>query len=155
MTQILTLVGGYIALLALLSLVARPARRGLASISNRLATAGLSEHERHMVNVLLATSYSWRAAPIIAMSFLTGLLQSVPSLDDEAGKIASAFPNLFQTTDMHRLFEYHLASVAAVNPLFGVLAYAARWAFRVKLYSHHRSRKAIEQIELIGMKAIA
>ncbi|MBA4757733.1 hypothetical protein [Sphingosinicella sp.] len=153
MTQILILVGGYIALLALLSIAARPARRGLIQVSKNLAKLELTERERHMVNALLSASYSWRSAPIIALSFLTGLLQSPHSLDEESEEFASAIPNLIRSEDFHRLFEYHLISVASVNPLFGLLAYAARLAFRAKTRFHTQSRMTVHQIELIGMKA--
>lgn len=136
MTEILIFVGAYFALIAALSLVVRPYRARINEAAARLRNLPLNANERRLVEGIVDSAYSVRAAPLVALAYLEGLVLTRHGLIRERDQFEEAMPTLCSDKaqqDLHLLSECQFVSAAAVNPIFGLLAYFVRWIFIVRL----------------------
>jgi hypothetical protein len=160
MTTILLFVGGYFVLLGTLSIAVRPYRTRLANLASEILCDSESEDVRRYVQDSLRTAYSMRSAPAHVLGYIIGLLTPSERLSRDAAEWAKRFPDFMQDRRWMGLSDYHLASVAAVNPLFGALLYVLRMLFRLKLYlfvrRHYRpSQPKVVEIEMFNEMKVA
>lgn len=152
MEYLIAFILGYFALLAGLSFAARPARLRM----KRLATELLAEH-RYDADVTeylqhqLATAYSWRAAPIDTFVMIAALIVPARVFWEKARKVEAEHPVMFSDPRFYRFDNDYTLSIAAVNPLFGVLMYAANVLIVLKLMAFAKRADVRRQIPPIGM----
>jgi hypothetical protein len=134
MLNMFAFVVAYFLLLALLVAAARPQRKRLYRMCDSLlASDVLNDRERALVGALRWTALSLRAAPMGTLSFLQGLIATECGIQREAEEFSAAYPKLSVGSDARMMIEAYMASIAAVNPIFGVTMYVARWLMRTKL----------------------
>lgn len=153
MLNIAALVAGYMALLVLFSVMARPHRVRLARLANELIADYpdnrlVSDLCRHYVG----TAYSMRAAPIRFLMYMAILFKPGNEIDRECQQLSRENPSFFSDERIAHLMEAYNASITAVSPVFGLLANIARFAFVAKAYIHHRGKhdghRLTEMVEL-------
>jgi hypothetical protein len=156
MSTLIAFIAAYFLLLAVLSVVARPSRVRLKNLSCELLTANLTQSERKMVLRLADSAYSVRTAPLLLLVFITGVLRHSEKLDAESDGWVVDNPTLATDRRSHELLELHMASAAAANPIFGALAYVAKWVFRAKSKAHfERVESGAKALDLYEMKAFS
>jgi hypothetical protein len=156
MSTLIAFIAAYFLLLAVLSVVAKPSRVRLKNLTCELLAADLTKSERKMVLRLTASAYSVRTAPLLLLMFITGVLRHSEKLDAASDTWVIDNPTLSTDRRSHELLELHMASAAATNPVFGTLAYAAKWAFRVKSKAHfERVESGAKALDLYEMKAFS
>ncbi len=155
MTNLLIFIALYFAALALLSVIARPYRVRLIAVSESLLSDHVNESERQFVSHVTRTAYSVRTSPMLFLIFLQGLLRTSESLDANPDDFEKSHPALTADNRAHELLEMHMASAAAVNPIFGILAYAAKWAFRAKAAAYLRkSKNSAINLDIYEMRSV-
>jgi hypothetical protein len=142
MSPMLLLILAYFVLLAGISAGAMPYRRRLRELGAELCALDLNERERRLVEGMLLHAYSWRMAPMALLVYLAGLLQSGYTLDERADQGLESMPSLMGDPRFHCFSEAFFASIVGVNPLFGIFAILARWAFKIKARIHRNSKGA-------------
>jgi hypothetical protein len=164
MITVLALVAGYFLLLMALSLMVRRQRERMAVLANSLLKMELLPHQERVVQRVINTSYSMRSAPAHLLSFTIALLTPAERLDHDARQWAKENPEMVTDRRWGELFDCHMASVAAINPVFGVLMYLARFLFKMKAYVFVRrhndcyrpSQPRLEELTVFGeLKAAA
>ena len=155
MSTLIAFVAAYFVLLALLSLLARPLRARLKTVASGFLDQDLTDTERKMILRLADTAYSVRTAPVIFLVFVIGLLQQNEKIDKESNSWAIENPTMASDRRSHQLLELHMASAAAVNPIFGALAYAAKWLFRAKAKAYFRRESSSAKLDVYEMRVIA
>jgi hypothetical protein len=148
MSYILILFGCYLGLWTALSAIAMPHRRHLAEIAESLREENI---ERDFVDGMLASAYSWRSAVMLALVYTMGLFQSGTALDRECDQFAAERPNLANDARVHSMMDAYFASVAAVNPIFGALAYLAKRTFQLKARLHFSAQNAERLTDIRGL----
>ena len=134
MTTILAFAAGYFALLMVLSIIARPSRLRIAELARELAQDDLKPRQRQHLKVLLDSSYSMRSAPVHLAAIVIALLTPSEKFDAGAREWAKDNQELIEDPRWNELFERHIVSIVAVNPIFGALLSVARLLFRLKAY---------------------
>ncbi len=144
MTTLLIFVTAYFALLAVLSLVAQSYRLRLkAACEHLLDKASLCQDDVKMVEATLSSAYSIRTAPMLLLVFMTGILRSGQQIDSDADRFDKEHPTFNEHLLVwHEMLETHMVSAFAVNPIFGSLAYIAKWIFRAKARAYICAHKA-------------
>jgi hypothetical protein len=137
MITIAVLLAAYFALLAVLSFAVTPYRRRIARLGAELCELNLTPVERRVVEGLMRSTYSWRGAIVLLFAYLEGLFLPVAALDRESEQLQREAPTFVSDPRMHQMSDAYFASAVAVNPLVGLLAVAARWAFHLKARLHH------------------
>ena len=158
MTTIFALVAGYFGLLAVLSFIARPYRLRMRELADALVRAHPTDDlSRDFCNGLLKTAYSVRAAPIRFLLFMAALLVPGARLDQDCDEIEAEHPAFFNDPRVHKLVENYHVSIALVNPVFGILMYLAKFAFRVKAIAYYRGKMINQQklTDSIGLRMYA
>lgn len=156
MIALLALIGGYFGLLGVLSIVARPYRHKLAALASELSRAYPGdEMVEDACRYYLGNAYSIRAAPVRFLIFVTALLIPGDVLDEQCREADRDHPGIFDDPRLHEMNEAFHASVAAVNPIFGLLAHFARAAFGLKAVIHHRGKVGRKLADYVDMTAPA
>lgn len=158
MTTMFALIAGYFGLLAVLSIIARPYRARMRALAHDL----LADHPNDMLarefcSSLLTTAYSVRAAPIRFFIFMAALFVPGDALTRECEEIESEHEAFFTDSRVHRFVDAFHVSIATANPIFGLLMYAAKGAFRVKavFYLKGKIAKQRQLTDSIGLKLYA
>jgi len=152
MIQVLLFVGGYFMLLGALALAVRPYRVRLGELGNEILCDSKSDAVQAHVRAILRGAYSIRSAP--ASLFWSMLLIVLPParLIAMAQEAAQEHPALMDEDRLTELYELYRASTAAVNPIFGALAYAAQALFRVKtriyVRRYHADRRRLTALQI-------
>jgi hypothetical protein len=155
MINLFIFVVGYLLFLATLSLIARPYRMRLISVSESLLSDNVTESEKQFIGHVTKTAYSVRTAPMLFLVFAMGLLKTSQSIDANQGDFEKNHPVLTDGNRSHELLEMHMASAAAVNPIFGALAYAAKWAFKIKTRAYFEKNNGQPiNIDIFEMRAV-
>jgi hypothetical protein len=114
----------------------------------------LSKLESRSLDTLAKTAYSIRGAPALMLMFIGGLLQSEErireALEEDEGEDCK---ELWESGIIHKILDYHMASVAAANPIFGALAYLFRFAFSLRTRIHFDKKQKAKAVDLLGLKA--
>lgn len=150
MEYALAFVALYVGILVALSLLVRPQRERLKNLVREMSQERLGDRDRHQIHFMATTAYSWRVAPAIMLAFLLGIVRASADLDRECNERASK-SKLLNDPRFHAIVDAYMASAAAVNPIFGALAYAARAVFKLKAVLHHRAvdpRKAADYLSV-------
>lgn len=142
MSPISALIVAYFALLIGMSIFALPYRRRMRDLGAELLASGLNERERRTVEGMLRSAYSWRGAIVLLFTFLAGLFVSGDRLDEECEACGEQLPNLLGNPTFHRLADAHFASLVGVNPIFGMFAVLAKFAFGLKARLHSNGKEA-------------
>ena len=151
MTYILILIGCYFGLWAALSACVTSHRRDLAAFGAALQNRTMDQDEREFVNNMLASAYSWRSAIMLCLVYIIGLFQAGATLDKECDKFASEHPTLSRDAHLHGMVDAYFASVAAVNPIFGALAFVLKRIFRLKARLYHSAQSADKIADFRGL----
>lgn len=151
MNTILVLLGAYFAVLGGLSLLARPYRLRLGAIGASFAEGELDEHALGFVRATLTSAYSWRAAIMLFLVYLMGIFETGERLDQSYRAFEKDHPMLARDPRVHQMMDAYFASVAAVNPTFGLLAYLAMRVFRLKARMHHSALNAERLADFRGL----
>lgn len=153
MTSIVIIVGGYFAALVVLALVARPYRIRMKALALELIESGIPEREERLIKRLMETAYSIRTSPQIFFVFMIGLARRSDQIDREVQEFVKNNA-LARDPRVSKLLDLHMASAAAVNPIFGALGYGAKWAFGLKAIAHHRGKRSVRSFpDMFEMKA--
>lgn len=158
MTTLFIFVLAYFGFLGLLSLAAKPYRLRLHAAATRLCdNASLSPSEDKMLKSILSSAYSIRAAPMLLLVFMTGILRRSEQIDTDADSFAQENPSIREHYALwHTLLETHMISAFAVNPIFGSLAYVAKWILRTKARAYFaRTKRASRNLDLYEIRALA
>tara|TARA_R110001606_G_scaffold10272_9_gene44136 strand:- start:1276 stop:1755 length:480 start_codon:yes stop_codon:yes gene_type:complete len=157
MNTILIFFAGYIALHFGLNIVVHSYRVRLMSLISEAKKLNLSKVESRSLETLAKTAYSIRSAPALMLMFIGGLLQSeerireeLEELEDDADEDCA---ELWESGIIHKILDYHMASVAAANPIFGALAYLFRIAFSLRIRFHFDKKQKAKVVDLLGLKA--
>lgn len=153
MNTVLILFGVYFAALAVLLIMARPYQRRIQELAAELRVHAMSSDERRFVDSLVDSSYSWRSAVILALTFLVGIFQSATKLDSDCADFNHRFPVIANDPRVHELMEAHFATAVAVNPVVGILAILMRYTFRLKARLHRNNVEADRISDFLGLAA--
>ena len=152
MNALLLFVGGYFVVLAVLLVAARPYRVRLVQLGTEILNDTDSEDVRRQVRDMLRSAYSIRTAPVQLLSYCVLLYLPHYRLIAMAQEFVKEHDGLLQEQRFSELFDLHRASAAAVNPIFGALAYLAKAAFRMKVrfYSrrYHADRTQLKALQM-------
>lgn len=149
MSTVIALVLAYFGLVVVLSLLVKPQRERLRTLAHDVRSGELTPRQERVVHHLLGGAYSLRSAPMQLAAAAILILTPSFTLDRDARKWASENESIVRDKRWGEMFDAYLASVAAVNPLFGVLMYAAIWLFRAKakrFVVRGRSGTAVDQV---------
>jgi hypothetical protein len=158
MNTILALIAGYFGLLAVLSLIAGPYRIRMRALAHDLVRDHPDDMLAHdFCSSLLATAFSVRAAPIRLFIFMAALLVPGDVLTRDCEEIEHEHEAFFTDVRVHELVDAFHVSIAASNPIFGLLMYAAKGAFRLKavIYFKGKRSKQRQLTDSIGLKLYA
>lgn len=156
MSTIVALIAGYFALLAILSLIARPYRARLAELIDQLGSDyGDYPDILAVLQRYADTCYIWRSATIKFVGYVLFLMVPGSALDKVYEKTEQDQPFIFSDPRFREMISCYNASISAVNPIFGALMFAVREIFLLKARIHHRGKSVRKLSDLIGMKAIA
>lgn len=158
MLYAIALISGYFALLAVLSVVARPYRARMAVLARDLLAAYPDDpFIQHLCEAYIKSAYSLRAAPVRLLSYILGLIKPARELDRECYQMKEESPAFFADPRISELIDCYNASISAVSPVFGALAYVARLLFLLKAYLHFHGREHLERAaaELVEARAAA
>lgn len=140
MTYALILLIGYFVALAALVVIAKPYRARLAELLHDLSHDYPNDSlVQGMVRSYASSAYSMRTSIIQFFTFLIGLTQSPKSLDEGCEEMEVQHSEPLNDKRLYEMMECHMASAAAINPIFGGLAYAAKALFRLKAWLHFRN----------------
>lgn len=142
------LILAYFVLLAGLSAGALPYRRRMRKLGAELCALPLNDTERGVVEGMLRHAYSWRMAIVLFLVFVAGLFQAGDVLDRDSEQAFFKAPNFTKDDRFHQFCDAFFASVIGVNPIFGMLAVAAKVAFRVKALRYHSSNSARQMTDI-------
>lgn len=156
MSNIVLFIAAYFVVLAVLSVAVRPNRLRLKQIANELLNEKTTDSEREMITRLAGSAYSIRTAPMLLLVFTMGVLRRSQELDGESDKWAVDHPILASDRRSFELLDLHMASAAAVNPIFGSLAYLAKWIFRAKAKAHfRRANNGERRVDIYEMRVVS
>lgn len=133
MTAIAIIAACYFGTLLLLSILVRPMRRRMLENAQGLLNSDLTPAQQELVKMTVESAYSMREAPIAFFHIMAWVIRPMDQVVRSFEKMEPD-ADFWDDPRATRMFASHLASVAAVNPAFGILAYAARALFRVKIY---------------------
>ncbi|RPF70428.1 hypothetical protein [Aurantiacibacter spongiae] len=156
MTVLIALIAGYVGLLVMLAVMAKPHRQRIARLANELV-ADYPQNEKmgFLCQHYTATAYAWRAAPIMFVSYVAALLIPGDTLDEMCEREDREHPHLLGDPRLRELMHSYDASIAAVNPIFGALMYAALWAFGLKARIHYRGKYSPKLVDYVGVRAVS
>lgn len=145
MLYVFALIAAYFALLIVLSVIARPYRVRLAELANEL----LADYPDEPIIVELCrvytlSAYSIRAAPIRLLTYLIILIKPARDIDRECEEMKRDNKAFFEDARITEMMDCYNASISAVSPVFGALAFLASLAFKLKAYIHFHGRDHFE-----------
>lgn len=138
MTLILTFLAIYAAIYVALNLVAVSYRKRLVVAVAKGKSQVQSVKLKELLDSFTLSMTSMRTSVILLLIFTQMLLEPKGKLLRQSD-ISEEERALYESGLMREILETHMASAAAVNPFFGALAYAARFA------SHLRARSILGQ----------
>lgn len=154
MNVLIALIVAYLIALAVFSLIARPHRVRLNRLLNELAADyGDNPFVMDLCGHFASTAYAWRAAPMKFFAYMVFMMVPGDVLDEKCREADLENPNILDDARIHEAMDSYDASIAAVNPIFGSLMYAAEWAFRAKAVLHHRGKSGRKLTDYVGMRA--
>lgn len=124
MNLILPFFAAYLAIYLVLNLLAIRQRKLLLARVTQAKAAVRSEHIHAILDQFVASMTSMRSAILLCLVFGQMLMLSQGQL--EAKEFSHEEQLLFDNGMMGDILEAHMASVSAVNPFFGAIAYALR-----------------------------
>lgn len=158
MSTVLVLVAGYFALLILLSLAVRPQRVRLAALAEQLLGEGIGHERRLFIQKILESAYSMRSSPMHVLGLAAALLTPSKRFDADAHEWAKRNPDLLTDNRWGELFGYHSASIAAANPIFGILQYIGMGLMSLKamlfVRQHYSKQKTQPQCASYELKTL-
>src|SRR5438045_1298392 len=125
MMTIVLFVGGYFVLLGGLSVAVRPYRVRLADLADEIICDTRSDAVRKHVQDVLRTTYSVRGAPIEFFGLCMLLVLPAHRVIALAHDAYEEHREMMSEERLAEFYELYRVSVAAVNPIFGALAYAS------------------------------
>jgi hypothetical protein len=158
MITLIIFIVAYFALLAVLSLAVRPYRLRLKVACEHLFDeAPLAQGDIKMLQSMLSSAYSIRAAPLLILVFMMGILRSGQQLDSDVEKFDKENPMFVANRRVwHEVLEMHMVSAFAANPFFGIAAYIARWIFRAKARAYFaRTHQPTKSVDFYELKAVS
>jgi hypothetical protein len=134
MSVIIAFVASYFVLLVLLSEMVRPARRRLTVLADELLCMDLSPEAEGVIRSMLHTAYSIRAAPLTLLALTIAVFTPSAKINRQVGAWVKENPEVAGDRRWNELYSLYYASISAVNPIFGLMLFVARWIFRLKAY---------------------
>lgn len=145
MNLIIAFLAGYLLVSVVLNLLALRYRRRLVALVDEAKADVTDERLRASLDSYVLSMRSMRTAVILALIHIHILLmpkeklKACPQFTDEEN-------TLWRKGLMAQIMDYHIASAAAANPLFGALTYVLSWAvvarFKVLLVDNAKQLEA-------------
>jgi len=152
MINAIIIFGGYFGVLAVLSLFARPYRARLLVLGAELGAEYQEPDDQRFILALMSSAYSWRAAIVQTLVYLTGIFRRGDELDRACEEYVTEKPEFARDPRVHEMLSAYFASAVAVNPLFGILAITAKTGFRIKARLHHRGKQVDHLSDYVGYR---